>query len=136
MHGNQRMLWLLAGNLIAIPILSSPSFGFIFYMDLGGPLVFVFVAWVAAAVAAFALWPAVVRRRLVAAYALASAAAFVPVVLAWGIGLHKLYWQRSGLGLVGWAGDALVLGGVFTAGYWLPASLLNCFLLRRALLHR
>src|SRR5262249_4273753 len=133
MRSEKRMYWLLAANLVALPMLASPAFGFIFYMNLRGVLIFVLVAWATATLAAFALWPTLARRPLAVAYPLAFAAAFLPVVLAWGIALHTLYW-RPGDGLsevARWIEDAVALGGVFTAGYWLPASVLNCFLLRR-----
>ena len=126
-------MWLLACHLAAIPILTSPSFGFISYMNPRGILLFMVVAWGTTALAAFTLWPAIARRRLAVAYPIALAAAFLPVALAWGVALHTLYW-RPGDGFfefIRWVKAAVVLGGVYTTGYWLPTSVLSCFILRR-----
>ena len=133
MRWTKRESWLLLANLVAVPVLSWPVFGVIAYMNRRGILLFVIVAWTSATVAAVLCWPLVSRRHLAAAYVLAAAAAIVPVTLAWGVALHPLYW-RPGHGIAEvarWAGNAVSLGGIFTAGYWLPASALNCYMLRR-----
>ena len=133
MRWTKRESWLLLANLVAVPVLSWPAFGFIAYMNRRGILLFVIVAWTSATVVALFFWPLVSRRHLAAAYMLAAAAAIVPVTLALGVALHPLYW-RPGAGiaeLARWVGDAVSLGGIFTAGYWLPASALNCYMLRR-----
>lgn len=132
MHWEKRKWWLLAVNLLAIPVLSVPSFGFIAYMNLRGVPTFIAVAWAGVALASFLLWPSVLAKPRLTASAMALAAALLPVVVAWAIALHTLYW-RPGDGLVElarWARDAILLGGLFTGGYWLPASVVNYLVLR------
>ena len=129
----QRIAWLLATNLVALPVLSFPSFAFIAHMNQRGILLFVLVAWTTATVLALSLWRKVPGTSLWAGYPIALGAAFLPVVLAWASALHPLYWPDHATlrHLWPWARDAVGLGGVFTAGYWLPASVINCLVLRR-----
>jgi hypothetical protein len=121
---------LLLANLLALPILSFPAFGFIHYMDLDGIPKFILVGWASATAAALAIWPQAARRRGLSSYALFFISAYVPVVLAYGAALHKLYFDLSAYRLWKYFEHSLLLGGLFTAGYWLPASLLNFLALR------
>src|SRR5262245_4323217 len=133
MATTKRRTWLLVANLIALPLLSSPSFGFIFYMNIRGIPLFVLVGWLTAGILGMTLWRKVPGTPAYLAFLLALAAAFFPVVLAWAIALHPLYWPDGATlrDLWPWVRDSVLLGGLFTAGYWLPASLINCLVLRR-----
>ena len=133
MRASNRRVLLLLANLIALPLLVSPSLGFIGYMNRTGVAEFIVVGWFLAACLAALLWRRVPSKRGPAGYGLALVAAFVPVVFAWAIALRSLYWpeEPDSLELWRWVGDVIILGGLFTSGYWLPASILNYVVLRR-----
>ncbi len=133
MSRSKRIGWLLAANLTALPVLCIPSFGFIHYMNLRGIQTFVVTAWLLAALLAVSLWGKVPRAKVYVAYVLTLVAALVPVVVGWGVALHPLYWPGEAvfLEIWWWARDSLLLGGLWTGAYWLPASIVNCLVLRR-----
>lgn len=86
-----RTTWLLTANLLALPLLCIPAYGFIRHMNLRGIPLFVGVAWLGVAVMALALWTRAARTSPFAGYLLTLAAAYVPAVTAWAIALHPLY---------------------------------------------
>ena len=127
------ILWLLLANLVFLPLLCVPSFGFISWMNLHGILVFIIIAWLSGSTLAFVFWPHVSRVRSPIGYLLVFTAAVVPALLGWGIALHTLYWRDASMfpNVLAWMRDTVFLGALSTATYWLPASAINYFVLRR-----
>ena len=128
----RRRIVLLCANLLALPVLSIPAFGFLHYMDLAGIPKFILVGSVSLIATSLAIWPRAARRSGFSSYALALISAYVPAVLAYGVALHKLYFDPTPYYFWKYLENALVLGGLFTAAYWLPASLVNFMVLRQA----
>ena len=133
MSKTRRIAWLLAANLTVIPILCIPSFGFIEYMNIHGTETFVVTAWLLAVLFAASLWRKVAGAKAYLAYVITLVSALVPVAVGWGAALHPLYWSaESGFREIWlWVENSLILGGFFTGAYWLPASIVNCLVLRR-----
>lgn len=130
----RRYAWLAIGNVVALPVLSLPAFGFIAYMNRHGIAEFVLVAWLAAGSLAILSWPRVPGSNGPKGFMLSLLSTFVPVVLAWAFALRGLYAPEEEvlLDLWRWAQGAVLLGGPCTAAYWVPASIVNWLFLRRA----
>jgi hypothetical protein len=127
----RRRLILLGVNLIAVAVFSFPVYGFIGYMDLNGVAKFVGTAWAGIGLTAAFVWPPASSATPLRAYLLLLFAAYAASVLAYGLALHKLYAEPSLYALYKWLEHSLAIGGLFTVGYWLPASLINLAVLRR-----
>jgi hypothetical protein len=67
----------------------------------------------------------------VRSYGLSLLSAYLPAVLGYAAGLYKLYSEISPYYLWKYSETALLIGGLFTAGYWLPASVVNFMVLRQ-----
>ena len=129
----RKTMILLLGNGLGISILSFPAFGFFQYMNVHGVSIYIGSSCGLAVLTAMFFWKHVARKRLLIAYPLALLSAYVPVVVSWGIALHPLYWPRESIAsdLWRWTQHATVVGGALTSAYWLPASIINCVVLRR-----
>lgn len=117
--------------MVALPILCVPVYGFIHYMNLDGIWLFVLIAWLGVSAAAFALWRPIGRQRLPISCGLAVLSTYLPVIIAFSVALHPMLWRRDDPAIWDAVRFSTLIGGLFTIGYWLPASIVNCFALRR-----
>ncbi len=119
------------GNFIAFPLLSMPAYGFIQHMDLRGYYKFTIIGWVGLILTAIFIWPMATRRSGLRSYVHLLIAAYATCVVAWVAGVHKLIIPITDLQHA-WRATifALLMGGLVTTCYWIPASLLNLIVLR------
>lgn len=126
-----RRLVLLMGNLLAFPLLSMPAYGFVQYMDLRGYYKFTIIGWCGLILTSILIWPMAMCCSCLRSYFLLLIGAYTTCVVAWVAGVHKLIIPITDLQHA-WNAIifALLMGGLVTTCYWLPASFVNFIVLR------
>ena len=126
-----KILVLLMVNFLVFPLLSLPAYGFIHYMDLRGYYKFTIIGWYGLILTAILIWPMATRCSGLRSYVNLLIAAYVTCIVAWVAGVHKLIFPISDLQHA-WRATifALLVGGLVTTCYWLPASFVNFIVLR------
>jgi len=129
----RRFATLLVINLVGSALLF-PAFGHILYFDLRGIPKLLAITWLGVAVLGLLLWPQVSRVGLSLALFASLSVVYLPASLAWAIVMRRVYFEGVPTPgeLYSLCSSAAVIGGLFTAAFWLPLSLLNCWVLRRA----
>lgn len=122
---------LLIVNLLAFPVLSIPAYGFIHYIDLHGYYKFTIIGWCGLILTANLIWPMATRCTGLRCYFRLMITAYMSGVIAWVAGVHELIFPITDLQHA-WNATifALLMGGVVTICYWLPASFVNFPVLR------
>lgn len=133
----RRYSTLLAVNLVG-SVLLFPAFGQVFYFDLRGIPKLLAITWLGVAALGLLLWPQVSRVRLSLALPASLLVVYMPAAVAWGIVMRRVFFEGVPMPpeLFSLASSAAVVGGLFTAAFWLPFSLFNCWVLRRWLTSR
>lgn len=128
----RRVLGLLVGNILALFVLSFPAYGFIRYMDLHGVRTYMVVGATVVLLSAWTIWPVTVRRRGISGYLITLAVTYLTSVIAFAFAVHKLLLRDvEANDVVDRAAFVFLIGGLSTVGYWIPASVVNFFMLRR-----
>ena len=129
-----RLLALFLANAVALVLLTFPVYGFIAFFDWYGLRKYFGVSAGLLLVTLLGVWPRLVGRRGKRSFIVGLLIAYLIPVIAFGVSMHKLTLHESSLkGLVFGARLTFLIGGAFTAGYWIPVSVLNYFVLRREL---
>ena len=129
----RRWATLLAINFVG-SVLLLPAFAHISYFDLDGIPKFLAITWLGVSVLGLLLWPQVSRSRLSFALPVSLLIVDIPSTVAWGTVMRAVFFQGAPTldELYRLASSASLVGGVFTASFWLPLTLVNCWVLRRA----
>jgi len=125
------------GNMLAFPLLSMPAYGFIQNLDLRGYYKFTIIGWFGLVLTAILVWPIAKRCSGLRSYFHLLIAAYASCVVAWIAGVHSLIIPITDLHHA-WRATifSLLIGGLVTTLYWLPASFVNFFVLRHRDAHR
>jgi len=130
---NRRFAALFGVNVVG-GLLLFPAFGHIFYFDLHGIPKLLALTWFGVAALGLFLWPQISRVRFLLALPVSFLAVYIPATVAWAIVMRGLYFASTPTPEELWSliSSAALLGGLFTAGFWLPFTFFNAWFLRRA----